>query len=295
VRSYLSSPRFQVGAKNSYAKNTIELWTRELTFMSRPDTLGDLSVNEIRPSLVQAYFDGLTSLPGKSGAAMGALKQLEKWAIVRELLPRQITLGVVFERPDGGHEPWTDAQIALACLHARPDLAQAIVLGTNTGQRRSDLVRLAPSDVEVVMGRAGINVIQTKTKKRVWVPILTELADAIETWPRRPGPWLRRALDDKPWTGKQLCCAWTYERDTNSALKPLSDAGLVLHGLRATACVNLVRAGCNTRQISDMIGMSEEMVARYTRFSEQKQNALAAVIRLEESRMRRRELTANVA
>jgi hypothetical protein len=51
----------------------------------------------------------------------------------------------------------------------------------------------------------------------------------------------------------------------------------VLHGLRGHACVRLLRANANTRQISDMVGMSEPMVARYTRFSLQKENASAAV------------------
>ena len=62
---------------------------------------------------------------------------------------------------------------------------------------------------------------------------------------------------------------------------PLKDAGLVIHGLRATACVRLSRAGATTRQISDMIGMSEQMVARYCRFSDQKENAVAAVMHLD--------------
>jgi hypothetical protein len=55
----------------------------------------------------------------------------------------------------------------------------------------------------------------------------------------------------------------------------------VLHGLRATACVRLLRAGANTRQIADMVGMSEPIVGRYCRFSVQKENASAAVLHLD--------------
>src|SRR5215831_15719134 len=67
--------------------------------------------------------------------------------------------------------------------------------------------------------------------------------------------------------------------DSNPALRPL--AGLVLHGLRATACVRLLRAGANTRQIADMVGMSEQIVGRYDRFSVQRENASAAVLYLD--------------
>jgi hypothetical protein len=80
---------------------------------------------------------------------------------------------------------------------------------------------------------------------------------------------------DKPWTRNALSTAWGRERDGNENLRPLSS--LVLHGLRATACVRLNHAGANPLQISDMIGMSLEMVKRYLRFSVQKENALAAV------------------
>jgi hypothetical protein len=60
-------------------------------------------------------------------------------------------------------------------------------------------------------------------------------------------------------------------------LAPLKEAGLVLHGLRATAVVRLRRAGATTGQIAGMVGMSEVMVNRYCRFSVQRENALAAV------------------
>ncbi len=74
-------------------------------------------------------------------------------------------------------------------------------------------------------------------------------------------------------------------REANADLAPLSVAGLVIHGLRAHACVRLLRHGANTRQIADMVGMSEPMVKNYTRFSDQKDNALAAVHLLDGTRL----------
>ena len=102
----------------------------------------------------------------------------------------------------------------------------------------------------------------------------------MATWERRPGPFLLTQWGE-PWTRKQVTEAWSYEVKTNVALYQLRDAGLVLHGLRGHACVRLYRAGCTTRQVADMVGMSEPMVARYTRLSIQKENALAAVYQLE--------------
>lgn len=275
-----------------YSIATKNTWGRELRFMARPDTLGALTLAEIRPSLVQAFFDGIADRPGKSAAALAAIKQVERWAVVRDLLPREITTGVEIERSTNGHIPWTDEQVALGEREARADYAKAITLISNTGQRGSDAVRMGPTDLETYQGIDGINVIQMKTGKRVWVPITSPLAAAMATWPRVPGPFLRK-ISGSPWERKELTDGWTTERDTNPALKalgkaavagkPTSDTGLVMHGLRGTACVRLRRSGATAEQIADMVGMSLDMVERYCRFSVQKENAVAAVFHLEKT------------
>src|SRR5262249_7796495 len=207
--------------------------------------------------------------------ALAALRQVERWAIVRDLLSQPITTGVEFTRSHDGHKPWTDEQVQLAEIQARPELAQVVTLAANTGQRGSDLVKMRWTDIEVYNGLTGINVCQVKTGRQIWVPITQELSAAMAGWERRPGFILLRPTGI-PWTRKALTWAWIVERDSNPALRPL--AGLVLHGLRATACVRLLRAGANTRQIADMVGMSEPIVGRYCRFSVQRENASAAVL-----------------
>jgi integrase len=153
----------------------------------------------MEPAVVQGYIDGLTGYTGVQAATLAALKQLERWAIVRKKLPRQITLGVEIEESDGGHVPWTDEQVALAEKHSRPDIARAITLGANTGQRGSDLIRMGWSDIETFKGVDGINVVQQKTGREVWVPITPALASAMATWEKKPGPFLAR-LDGSRWT-----------------------------------------------------------------------------------------------
>lgn len=270
-----ANPRWE-----KYSDATRDLWGRELMRAGRPDCLGSVSIDNMRPALVQAYLDGIADSPGKQTACYAALKQVEKWAIVRDLLPRPITTGVEVEEGGGGHIPWTDEHVAIAERHARPDLARVVTLGANTGQRGSDLIRMSPTDVETYNGVEGIRITQKKTGREVWIPITSPLAAAIATWERRPGPYLTKR-DGSPWTRVTLSNNWVWHRDRNPALAPLKTVGLVLHGLRAHACVRLLRAGANTRQISDMIGMSEPMVKNYTRFSEQRDNATAAVFHME--------------
>jgi integrase len=274
VRAFKDSAKFR-----GLAEASRDLWGRELDFACRPNCLGAVPLDVIRPALIQGYLDGWDDKPGKQAAAKAAFKALERWAVVRDLLPRSITLGVETGKPEGGHVPWTDAQVALAEKHVRPDLARAITLGANTGQRTSDLVRMGPTDIETYRGIDGINVRQKKTGRQVWVPILTPLAAAMETWERRPGPFLLR-MNGTPWPCGALTDRLDYEKKINPAIAEIAQADLVIHGLRGHACVRLRRAGCTAMQIADMIGMSAPMVERYCRLSVQRENAVAAVIQL---------------
>jgi integrase len=277
IRAFMSSEKF-----TRYSEGTRDTWGRELRFAAREDVLGAVSLQAIRPALVQAFLDGLSGRPGKQAVAFSVLKQVEKYALVRDLVPRSFMQGVETERPQGGHLPWTDNDVAIAERHARADLARAVTLGANTGQRGSDLIRMCPTDIEIYNGVEGINVKQKKTGREVWVPITQPLAAAMKTWERRPGPFLTR-LDGSAWDRRALTHAWGWEIESNPELAPLKAKGLVLHGLRGTACVRLRRAGAKTEQIADMVGMSGPMVARYCRLSLQKENALAAVHHLRTS------------
>lgn len=272
--------RFKLSEKfNGFSRATQVLFARELELAAAPTCLGGHLLDEIRPSHIQEYLDVFSAKPGKQAMAKAAFKALEKWAIRRDYLMRQITIGVETGRPTGGHTPWSDDQVRLAEKHARPDIARAITLGAWTGQRGSDLVRMGPTDVERFNGMDGLRVVQQKTGREVWVPITPELAAAMATWERRPGPFLLRP-DERPWQRQELTHAWTWERDHNVELGALSRAGLVLHGLRGHCCVRLSRAGLTDHQIGDLVGMSIPMVSRYTRKSSQRENAHAAVYQL---------------
>jgi integrase len=266
-----------------YTEGTQALWAREIKFACAPNCLGDVSLTDIRPALLQGYLDGWSDKPGKQQNALRAGKALEKWAVVRDLLPRSITLGVKTGRPQGGHIPWTEGQVESGERYARPDLARVITLGAATGQRISDLVKMLWTDIRVIKGQAGIDVRQKKTHKkaqeRTWVIIDDKLAEAMATWERQPGPILRR-LDGSPWESKNLTLAWRHELNRNPHLAEHKKLRLVLHGLRGHCCTRLARAGLNDRQIANLVGMSVENVENYTKLSAQEENALAAVIEL---------------
>src|SRR5215813_6906683 len=228
VRAYLSSPKF-----DSLAKSTRVGYRYLLGLAEQPETLGAYPVDVIRPALVQAFLDGLADPPAQQKNA--------QWALVRDL-PYPITTGTEAPGGTGGYEPWTDEQVKLAERCCKPYLARVITLGSNTGQRGSDLVKMRWSDIEEYEGRPGINVIQKKTGLVIWIPFTQELIKAIAAWERRP-TFILLKEDQTPWTREQLSDHWLRARDTKPALAPLKEAGLVLHGLRATAVVSFRRSG----------------------------------------------------
>ncbi|MDE2099562.1 MAG: tyrosine-type recombinase/integrase [Patescibacteria group bacterium] len=240
------------------------------------DAIGGFSVQQIRPAIIQSFLDGLAETPGKQMIARTAIKAMEKYALVRDLLVYPISTGTEVVGCDGGHEPWTDEHVRVAEAHARPDLARVVTLAVNTGQRGSDVVRMCASDIEVHHGHPGINVIQRKTGVRLWVPFTPELIEAMASWEKRPGPFVLKP-NGKPYSRELLSWHWNHERDNNPALAELKAAGLVLHGLRATAIVRLRKAGASVMNICDMVGLSEPMVARYSRLADKTERALAAV------------------
>jgi integrase len=245
----MASPKF-----DSLARSTRVGYAYLLGLAERPDTLGALPVDVIRPALVQAFLDGLADRPAQQKCAQTVLKAVEKWAIVRDLLPHPITTGTEAPGGTGGYEPWTDEQVQIAERHARPHLARIITLASNTGQRGSDLVKMRWSDLEEYEGRLGINVTQKKTGNVIWIPCTQELLIALATWERRP-TFIALKEDGLPFSRAQLSDQWLRERDTKPALALLAEAGCVLHGLRATAVVRLRRAGATTGQIADMVGI----------------------------------------
>jgi integrase len=290
IRAYLGSPIF-----TALAPETQRNYRVLLAMAEAPECLGGLSTLAIRPSLVQAFLDGLAAVPGRQKNARTALKAVEKFALVRDLLPYPIMTGTETIKMDGGHEPWSDEMVRLAIEHARPDLARVVMLAVESGQRGSDIIKMRWSDIEnqvdPISGelRPGIHVIQKKTGVRLWIPFTQGLANAIEAWrpSRRPPFFLVLRANGEPYDRNALSWAWNNERDHSEALAPLREAGLVLHGLRSTAVVRARQRGATVLQISSMFGMSEPMVARYSRLADQREMAMAAVHHIDGTRRER--------
>ncbi len=279
LRAYESSPQFPKHPGTAANYSRVIRWAEAV--LGRYSTT-DI-VNGIRAKLVLAALDQLADTPGQQYNARAILGTIDRWAVPREYLLQSITYGVKIASKIEGHEPWTDAQVALAQQQASPELARVITIAVNTGQRGSDIVRMRLTDISderhPITGQVypGINVVQKKTGLRLWVPFTDDMVSAVDTWRRtiRP-PWLLVTQPDGT-AFDRISPAWERERRQNKALAPLKEAGLVIHGLRGTCVVRLRKAGASVLQIGNMIGMSPPMVARYSKLADQVDMSLAAV------------------
>ena len=235
---------------------------------------GPLPAEGVRPKHVRALLDQLAAVPGTANCVLGLLRALSSWGLERGHFPQSVTEGVKPYKSDGGHKPWTAAQCAAAEKHFTGMVRRAYFLARYTGQRGSDVVRLA----ETFIDDGGFRLTQKKTGREVWCPIEDELAAEMAVWERVPGAYLRQN-HGKVYSRKLLDGQFATARDQIPEL-----AGTTFHGLRGTRVVELRQRGATTTQIQDQVGMSLRMIERYCRFADKKANGKAAVLSLAERR-----------
>ena len=139
------------------------------------------------------------------------------------------------------------------------------------GHRRSDVARVKWTDLEVGAG----NVIQKKTGKALWIPMLRPLAEALEATPRRD-EYVVLTVHGRPFSIKAL--GMRMQRWTAAAGLP---AGHTLHGLRKTLGKMLAEAGATTRELMAVLGHDDIAHAElYSREAEQRRLASAGMAKL---------------
>lgn len=259
------------GLRRKLAPATQDYYRRHLEIVR--GIWGDLPAEDLRPADVEALMDKVgAEKPGRANNILYALRSMTNWARgPRGLLSGDPTHGVSAFKSQEGHKPWTTAQLAFAEQNFTGMLRGAFFLARYTGQRASDIIRLEWTDVD----GDTISLRQKKTGVQPVCPIFSELEREMATWEKRPGPFLLQ--DSGKNAGKvistnQLCKVFDAARETHPELE---DA--IWHGLRANAVIRLRQDGMTALQISATIGMSVEMVERYSRHQDRKAAAKAVL------------------
>jgi integrase len=233
---------------------------------------GDLEVVGIEPRHVLALRDKFAATPATANNLLRCLSSMLAWSVPRGWRPDNPCREVKPLKGGEGYAPWPKDVIAAAREELREDLWWCVALALYTGQRLSDV--LAMRWDHIVDGR--ISVAQEKTKKRLLIQIHKDLRAVLDTIPKRAVTILTSS-EGTPWRGG-FQAVWRKHRP-----RAVVEAGLVFHGLRKSAVVTLLEAGCTTAMVQSVTGQSLQMVEHYAKGVNQMTLADAAILAWEQN------------
>ncbi|WP_374384597.1 tyrosine-type recombinase/integrase [Paracoccus yeei] len=146
---------------------------------------------------------------------------------------------------------WTaDAEAALQAV--APDrIWQAYMLAVWTGQRQGDLLRLTWTAYD----GTHIRMRQSKTRKRVTIPVGAPLKAMLDAMPRRAVTVLTTA-EGLSWTSDGFRTTWRKASVAAGLTLPGVKGGPTFHDIRGTAVTRLALAGCTVPEIATLTGHS---------------------------------------
>jgi integrase len=266
IDAYQQSPEWK-----DLADKTREEWTRYLDRVRQ--RWGHLEVRGIEPKHVLALRDTYASTPASANNLLRALSSMLSWSVPRGWRTDNPCDHVKKLKGGEGYAPWSRREIAHFGKHARSDLWHSAALALYTGQRQGDVVVMRRSSI-----RDGeIEVVQHKTGKRVWIPLHPDLKAILAEMPKRSVFLLTNSVGT-PWTQDGFRASWQAEMDRR-IFKPLRRRRRVFHGLRKSAVVFLLEAGCTDAQVAAITGQSRQMIEHYARQVNQRKLARAAVLK----------------
>ena len=264
IEEYQASPEW-----DNLSASTKSDWSR---YIDRIKTLwGDLRVNLLEPKHVLSLRDKYKATPAASNNLLRCLSSMLSWSIPRGYRADNPCVHVRKLKGGKGYAAWTWEQITYFREHGRPELWQAAAVALYSGQRQGDCLAMTWGDVS----ENSVAVVQEKTGKKLDIPLHRDLKAILEFLPKRSLTVLSNTRG-APWTKDGFKTSWGKEV---SGMPPLR--GLVFHGLRKSAVVFLLEAGCTGAEVAAITGQSMQMVEHYAREVSQKKLAASAVLKWE--------------
>ena len=235
-----------------------------------------LPVKDIRRGHVMWLRDEYAATPAIANRVIQVLSILMNYAMDLEWRDTNPCTRVK-HFPKGEFRRWSPEAVEYGTTQIRERFRRAVVLALYTGQREGDLVAMRWDDWD----GEGIAVVQEKTGARLWIPCHSALKGELALWRgTRTATTMLTDSRGTPWAANSFATGFGRERDRHPILK-----GLVFHGLRKTAAAKLAEAGCSTHEIASITGHKTlAMIQHYAKEADQKVNAMAAVVKLENYR-----------
>jgi integrase len=238
--------------------------------------MGALLVIGVEPKHVLSLRDTRADTPADANNLLRALSAMFGWGSLRGWRSNNPCLRVPKLKGGDGWAPWPWDMIQHLREHAALHLWEAAALALYTGQRMSDVLAMLWSDID----QGLIAVVQNKTKKKLWVPIHKELAALLRVLEGRLRKMLGQGGNDidfhhyhkpillntrgQPWTGDGFKASWAKQLNKRE-MSEIRRRRFVFHGLRKSAVVFLLEAGCSDAETASITGQSRRIVEHYAK------------------------------
>jgi integrase len=228
----------------------------------------DVPVADLKRRHIKGLLAEMSDRPHAASDALVMLRKMIVVALDQEWIQHDPTHRLRHSPQIEGHRAWTDAERVQFENHWPLGSTQRTIyaLALYTGQRRGDLVRVRWDDC------AGdrLPVVQQKTGKKLILPILPALREALDATPRH-GEFVLSTVSGKPRSAEGLTNDWQRWCDRAGLV------GTTIHGLRKTLGKILAEEGATTRELMDALGHDAIAHAElYSRAAEQESMARSA-------------------
>lgn len=267
--AYYRSPNF-LGLKASTQKT----YRREIDRWREKNGTKRIVQFQRRHILEQMAARHEASGPEAANNLLRVVRILCAFAVENDWRRDNPALGVKkFKMRGDGFVAWSEDDIAKYLKHWKAGTRQrlALLLLLYTGQRRSDVIQMGRQHVS----GDTIRVKQAKTGAQLVIPMHPDLRGVLKQLPKDALAFLTTQY------GKPFKDGASFGNQFREWCKDAGLAGRSAHGLRKSAAVRLVEAGCSSKEVAAITGhASLREIERYTKAAEQERLARAAIARL---------------
>lgn len=262
VEKYYRSPNFTERAAATQAGYRRYIEELRAKYGNRP-------VGTMSRGFVLDLRDAWSHSPRRANYYIQMLSILSELAIDHGLRSDNPAKGVKKLKDKGGWRAWAPEELLWFEGAAANRAARiAYFLALYTGQRLADVLAMQWRDIQ----DGVIQVTQSKTGERVWIPLHQVLEEVLAA-ERKRGLHIVATEKGARYTQDGFGSIWDGELRETGLI-----GGCTFHGLRKNAAVALAEAGCTNEEIKSITGhKTDAMVGLYTRDARRKlmaQNAM---------------------
>jgi integrase len=264
IAEYRESPEWR-----DLAEKTKTEWRRYQDRIEK--AWGPLQVANLEPKHVLKLRDKFADTPAAANNLLRSLSSMMTWSVPHGWRADNPSDNVGKLKGSVPYKPWPWEAIELMRGQAPAELWWVGALALYSGQRQGDVLAMKWSD----LSNNAMSVVQEKTGCHVVVRVHRDLAPILAAIPRR-SIFILTSSNGTPWTKDGFKTSWG--RMTEKLRLP---ERLVFHGLRKSAVVMLLEAGCTDAEVSAITGQSRKMVEHYAAQVNRKKLAARAILKWE--------------